>query len=47
MLGTMIMGNSASDSVVNADCRPRDHPNLYIAGTSVFPAVGCVNPTLT
>lgn len=47
ILGTMIMGNSASDSVVNADCRTHDHPNLYIAGTSVFPAVGCVNPTLT
>ena len=47
ILGTMIMGNSVSDSVVNADCRTHGHLNLYIAGTSVSPAVGCVNPTLT
>lgn len=47
ILGTMIMGNSPADSVVDKNCRTHDHPNLYIAGTSVFPAVGCVNPTLT
>ncbi len=47
ILGTMIMGDDPRDSVVDANCRTHDHPNLYVAGTSVFPAVGCVNPTLT
>lgn len=47
ILGTLIMGNDPKDSVVDKDCKTHDHPNLYIAGTGVFPAVGCVNPTLT
>lgn len=47
ILGTMIMGDDPRNSVVDANCRTHDHPNLYVAGTSVFPAVGCVNPTLT
>ena len=47
IMGTMIMGSDPKDSVVDADCRSHDHPNLFVAGTSVMPAVGCVNPTLT
>jgi len=45
--GTTIMGTDPADSVVNADSRAHDHPNLYIAGTSVMSASSCVNPTLT
>jgi choline dehydrogenase-like flavoprotein len=33
--------------VVDRDCRCFDHPNLFIAGSSVFPSIGSVNPTLT
>lgn len=47
IMGTTIMGNDPKDSVVNAECRTHDHSNLFIAGCSVMPAVGCVNPTLT
>lgn len=45
--GTTIMGESAADSVVDKDCRTFDHPNLFIAGSSVMPTVGTVNVTLT
>ena len=47
IMGTTIMGNNPKDSVVNRDCRAHDHPNLWIAGTSVMPASSCMNPTLT
>jgi len=45
--GTTIMGESAEDSVVDKDCRTFDHPNLFIAGSSVMPTVGTANVTLT
>ena len=45
--GSTIMGARAEDSVVDRDCRTFDHPNLYIAGSSVMPTVGTVNVTLT
>ncbi|WP_250461635.1 GMC family oxidoreductase [Microbulbifer litoralis] len=45
--GSTIMGSRAEDSVVDADCRSFDHPNLFIAGSSVMPTVGTVNVTLT
>jgi choline dehydrogenase-like flavoprotein len=34
-------------SVVNADCRSWDIPNLWVCDGSVFPTVGGVNPSLT
>ena len=34
-------------SVVDADCRSWDVPNLWICDGSVFPTVGGVNPSLT
>jgi choline dehydrogenase-like flavoprotein len=46
-MGTTIMGDDPKDSVVDRDCRTHDHPNLFIAGTSVMPSASCVNPTLT
>jgi len=47
IMGTCRMGNDPADSVVDADCRSHDHPNLFIAGSSVFPTGGTANPTLT
>jgi choline dehydrogenase-like flavoprotein len=45
--GTCRMGDDASTSVVNADCRAHELDNLYVVDTSVFPSIGAVNPALT
>ena len=45
--GTARMGDDPRTSVVNADCRSWDIPNLWICDGSVFPTVGGVNPSLT
>jgi choline dehydrogenase-like flavoprotein len=45
--GTARMGNDPASSVVNAECRCWDIPNLWICDGSVFPTVGGVNPSLT
>ena len=45
--GTARMGDDPENSVVNADCRTWDIPNLWICDGSVFPTVGGVNPSLT
>jgi choline dehydrogenase-like flavoprotein len=37
----------AKRGVVDADCKVHGIENLYMAGNSVFPAVGYSNPTLT
>ena len=47
IMGTVIMGDDAADSVVDADLRCHDHDNLFLVTTGVFPSVSCVNPTLT
>ncbi|HEX8845292.1 MAG TPA: GMC family oxidoreductase [Pyrinomonadaceae bacterium] len=47
LLGTCRMGSDPSDSVVNADCRTHDVPNLYVCDGSVFPTSTAVNPSLT
>jgi choline dehydrogenase-like flavoprotein len=47
LLGTCRMGSDPADSVVNADCRAHDVPNLYICDGSVFPTSTAVNPSLT
>lgn len=47
LLGTCRMGNDPKDSVVNADCRAHDVPNLFICDGSVFPSSTAVNPSLT
>lgn len=46
-MGTTRMHEDPDHGVVDADCRVHDIANLYIAGSSVFPTVGCANPTLT
>ncbi|WP_235610671.1 GMC family oxidoreductase [Bordetella sp. H567] len=45
--GTARMGDRPENSVVNADCRSWDIPNLWVCDGSVFPTVGGVNPSLT
>jgi choline dehydrogenase-like flavoprotein len=46
-LGTTRMHDDPRKGVVNANCQVHDVPNLYIAGSSVFPTGGFANPTLT
>jgi GMC oxidoreductase len=46
-LGTTRMGEDASRSVVDGDCRVHGYANLYVAGSSVFPSGGYANPTIT
>jgi len=46
-MGTTRMGSSASDGVVNGDCRIYGIDNLYVGGSSVFRTAGHANPTLT
>jgi choline dehydrogenase-like flavoprotein len=47
LLGTCRMGNDPERSVINADCRSHDIPNLFICDGSVFPTSTAVNPSLT
>ena len=47
VMGTCRMGLDPKTSVVNADLRAHDHPNLYVVGSSVFPTGAASNPTLT
>ena len=46
-MGTTRMHQNPKHGVVNADCRLHSVENLYVAGSSVFPTAGAVNPTLT
>jgi choline dehydrogenase-like flavoprotein len=45
-MGTLRMGASASNSVVNEFGRSHAHPNLYVVGSSIFVTGSSVNPTL-
>ena len=47
LAGTARMGFDPASSVVNADCRSWDVPNLWVCDGSVFPTTGGVNPSLT
>jgi choline dehydrogenase-like flavoprotein len=46
-MGTTRMGETASASVVDRDCRVHGYANLFVAGSSVFPTGGYANPTFT
>jgi len=46
-MGTLKMGGDPGKSVVNAFGRSHEHPNLYVAGSSVFVTSSTSNPTLT
>lgn len=46
-MGTTRMGISPKDGVVDGNCKVFGIDNLYIAGSSVFPAAGNAHPTFT
>jgi choline dehydrogenase-like flavoprotein len=46
-MGTTRMASSPDRGVVDRDCRVFGLDNLYVAGASVFPTAGAMNPTLT
>jgi glucose dehydrogenase len=47
IMGTCIMGDDPTDSVVDRWGRTHDVGNLWIVGSSVFPSSATANPTLT
>lgn len=47
LMGTHRMGPDPATSVVDAEQRCHDHPNLFLLGSGNFPTVGTANPTLT
>lgn len=47
IIGTLRMGENRKTSVVDSNGRSHDHPNLYVAGSALFPTTGTANPTLT
>ncbi|MGM0591496.1 MAG: GMC family oxidoreductase [Halobacteriota archaeon] len=46
-MGTTRMGQNPEEAVVDADLQTHDLTNLWLAGSSVFPTGGAMNPTLT
>lgn len=46
-MGTTRMSESPRDGVTDAQGRVHGLPNLYVAGSSLFPTSGWANPTLT
>jgi len=46
-MGTTRMSDNENSGVVDINCKMHGLSNLYIAGSSVFPTGGYVNPTLT
>lgn len=45
--GTLKMGDSPGDSVVDSNQLHHKYRNLIVVGTSVFPSCSCANPSLT
>jgi choline dehydrogenase-like flavoprotein len=46
-MGTTRMSRDPASGVVDQHCRVHSVSNLYVAGSSVFPAYGFANPTFT
>jgi len=46
-MGVIRMGSSSGNGVVDKDCKVFGIPNLYVAGSAVFPTAGNANPMLT
>ena len=46
-MGGVIMGAERTTSVTNSYGQVHDVPNLFVAGSSIFPTCGGVNPTFT
>jgi choline dehydrogenase-like flavoprotein len=47
LMGGCAIGTNAKTSVVNPDFQMHDHPNIYIADSSIFPDAPGINPSLT
>lgn len=47
LMGTTRMGLTADDSVVDGNCKVHTTDNLYVAGSSIYPAGGASHPTYT
>jgi len=47
LMGTCRMGDDPATSVTDREGRTHDHPNLWLAGSGLFPTSGTANPTLT
>jgi choline dehydrogenase-like flavoprotein len=47
LLGGVIMGTDAANSVTNSFGQTHDVENLFVAGPSLFPTANAVNPTFT
>jgi choline dehydrogenase-like flavoprotein len=47
IMGGTVMGQEAATSVTDSFGRVHDTENLYVAGPSLFPGSGAVNPTFT
>lgn len=47
LLGGVIMGTDATNSVTNSFGQTHDVENLFVAGPSLFPTANAVNPTFT
>lgn len=45
--GTTRMNPDPSEGVVDTDLRVHGLENVFVAGSSIFPTAGCLNPTLT
>jgi choline dehydrogenase-like flavoprotein len=46
-MGTTKMATDPAHGVVDPDCRVHGVSNLFVAGSAVYPTVGCSNPTFT
>jgi choline dehydrogenase-like flavoprotein len=46
-MGTTRMSDDPKHGVVDRNCQVHSVHNLYVAGSSVFPTGGYMNPTLT
>ena len=46
-IGTTRLGANVNDSVADANCKVHELANLYLAGSSIFPAAGAANPTFS
>ena len=47
IMGGTIMGSNSANSVTNGYGQTHDLPNLFIAGSGLFPTAGAVNPTFS
>ena len=47
IMGGTLMGKDPKTSVVDADCRTHDHPNLFLPGGAAMPSSGSGNSTLS